>query len=63
LKRTILLVLLIGLMVAFIGVVYVIHGPKTSRPKMNVMLITLDTTRADRLGCYGYIKPTSPNLD
>ena len=29
----------------------------------NVLLITLDTTRADRLGCYGYIKGTSPNLD
>lgn len=32
-------------------------------PRYNVMLITLDTTRADRLGCYGYDKPTSPNLD
>lgn len=32
-------------------------------PKLNVLMITLDTTRADRLGCYGYAKPTSPNLD
>ena len=29
----------------------------------HVRLVTLDTTRADRLGCYGYPKPTSPNLD
>lgn len=29
----------------------------------NVLLITLDTTRADHLGCYGYSKPTSKNLD
>lgn len=29
----------------------------------NVILITLDTTRADRLGCYGYKRPTSPNID
>ena len=31
--------------------------------KPNVLLITLDTTRADRLGVYGYERPTSPNLD
>lgn len=29
----------------------------------NVLLITLDTTRADRLGCYGYTKALTPNLD
>lgn len=29
----------------------------------NVLLITLDTTRADRLGCYGYRKGSTPNLD
>ena len=28
-----------------------------------IVLITLDTTRADHLGCYGYHRPTSPNLD
>jgi arylsulfatase A-like enzyme len=33
----------------------------TDRP--NVLLITLDTTRADHLGCYGYERDTSPNLD
>ncbi|MCP4590439.1 MAG: sulfatase-like hydrolase/transferase [bacterium] len=27
------------------------------------MVITYDTTRADRLSCYGYDKRTSPNLD
>ena len=27
------------------------------------MLVTLDTTRADRLGCYGYAKGLTPNLD
>ncbi|MEE8581760.1 MAG: sulfatase-like hydrolase/transferase, partial [Myxococcota bacterium] len=29
----------------------------------DVLMITLDTTRADHLGCYGYGRPTSPNLD
>jgi arylsulfatase A-like enzyme len=31
--------------------------------RANVLLVTLDTTRADRLGLYGYPRPTSPNLD
>ncbi|HYT89600.1 MAG TPA: sulfatase [Gemmataceae bacterium] len=34
---------------------------KVARP--NVVLISLDTLRPDHLGCYGYDKDTSPNLD
>jgi arylsulfatase A-like enzyme/Tfp pilus assembly protein PilF len=30
---------------------------------LNVLLVTLDTTRADRIGCYGYEKAKTPNLD
>lgn len=30
---------------------------------LNVLLITLDTTRADRLGCYGYQRAKTPNID
>jgi arylsulfatase A-like enzyme len=29
----------------------------------NVLLVTLDTTRADRFGSYGYERPTTPNFD
>lgn len=29
----------------------------------NLLLITIDTTRADHLSCYGYPIPTSPNID
>ncbi|MBN1527108.1 MAG: sulfatase [Candidatus Omnitrophica bacterium] len=29
----------------------------------NVILIVMDTTRADHLGCYGYGRPTTPNID
>jgi hypothetical protein len=32
-------------------------------PAPNVLLVTLDTTRVDRLGCYGHERPTSPGLD
>jgi arylsulfatase A-like enzyme/Flp pilus assembly protein TadD len=31
--------------------------------RLNVLLVTLDTTRADRLGCYGYRGGKTPNLD
>ncbi len=37
--------------------------PAGPAPTLNVMLITLDTTRADRLGCYGYSSGTSPRID
>ena len=30
---------------------------------LNVLLVTLDTTRADRLGCYGYAAARTPRLD
>ena len=36
---------------------------KAPETKPNVLLITLDTTRADRLGCYGYERAETPNLD
>jgi len=39
-------------------------GPKRRvglRP--NILLITIDTLRADHLSCYGYARQTSPNID
>jgi arylsulfatase A-like enzyme len=35
-------------------------GPE---PPPNVVVIAIDTLRADRLGSYGYARPTSPRLD
>ncbi|HEX7183742.1 MAG TPA: sulfatase [Thermoanaerobaculia bacterium] len=32
-------------------------------PDCSVILISIDTLRADRLGAYGYHRPTSPHLD
>jgi arylsulfatase A-like enzyme len=34
-----------------------------SAKKPNLVLVTLDTTRADRLSCYGHRRTTSPALD
>jgi arylsulfatase A-like enzyme/Flp pilus assembly protein TadD len=33
------------------------------RQRFNLLLITLDTTRADRVGCYGYQPALTPTLD
>jgi arylsulfatase A-like enzyme len=34
-----------------------------SPPPTNVVLVTIDSLRADHLGAYGYARATSPNLD
>ena len=34
-----------------------------SDPAGNVLILTIDTLRADRMSGYGYERPTSPNLD
>jgi arylsulfatase A-like enzyme/Flp pilus assembly protein TadD len=56
-----------GVLVAGAGLVYflVFAGRTAVRrdSRLNVLLITLDTTRADRLGSYGYAKAKTPNLD
>jgi arylsulfatase A-like enzyme/Flp pilus assembly protein TadD len=54
----------LGLLVCFLVI-----SPGRSRVKLpgalsyNILLITLDTTRADHLGCYGYKPAKTPNLD
>ncbi len=35
---------------------------EAERP-LNIILISIDTMRADHLGCYGYGRPTTPNID
>ncbi|NIR51229.1 sulfatase [candidate division KSB1 bacterium] len=32
-------------------------------PKPNIILISLDTLGADHMSCYGYPRPTTPNID
>ena len=32
-------------------------------PPYNLLLISLDTTRRDHLSCYGFDRPTTPNID
>jgi len=41
----------------------VLETPPTDSGPSNVILIAVDTLRADRLSCYGYDQPTTPHLD
>ncbi|MCP4593636.1 MAG: sulfatase-like hydrolase/transferase [bacterium] len=38
-------------------------GPPGALPKDNLVLLTIDTLRADHLGVYGYSRATSPHID
>ncbi len=38
-------------------------SPAPPNRPLNLILVTIDTLRADRLGCYGYAKAATPNLD
>jgi len=49
-------------LVVLIGTVVGGCDSESSRAR-NVILISIDTLRADRLGAYGHDAPTSPNLD
>jgi len=46
---------------------YISDIKKLMRPldvsELNILFITLDTTRADHLGCYGYNRVETPNID
>ncbi len=50
---------------AFLCLILLFVSCSSSSPQKNdnVALIIIDTVRADRLGCYGFLLPTSPNID
>jgi choline-sulfatase len=46
-----------------VGASSILLGLKVVHQKPNIILISIDAMRADHLGCYGYKKNTSPNID
>lgn len=65
LTATALLVLALTIHLAkpFVGSVPTPAASSASLANPNIILITLDTVRADHLSTYGYSRPTTPNLD
>lgn len=55
-----------GLLVATLASIFALaagcSGPNAN-PKYDVILISIDTLRADHLSCYGYFRKTSPTID
>lgn len=52
-----------GILTIGAGFVYAWSSATKERRKPDIILISIDTLRPDHLGCYGYARPTSPNID
>src|SRR4029453_11175358 len=55
-----------GLLLGAAGLLASVACARDARPtpvRPHVLLVTIDTLRADRLGCYGYRAAVTPNLD
>ncbi len=50
-----------------VGLLCAVTGCSKSKqeptPQPNLILVTVDTLRADHLGCYGHFRPSSPRID
>jgi arylsulfatase A-like enzyme len=53
----------IRLGLAVLVALFLCVGCAEDKPRLNLVLIGVDTLRPDRLGCYGYERGTSPNID
>ena len=52
-----------GIVPAWTEAIHRASAPRPPAGAPNVILIVLDTVRADNLGLYGYDRPTTPNLE
>ena len=50
-------------LIAFVTVALLAPGPKVLQERPNILLISVDTLRADRVGAYGYKGAHTPTLD
>ncbi|KKM19865.1 hypothetical protein LCGC14_1651290 [marine sediment metagenome] len=61
-KRVLLLIMLV-ILTAGVCVWLVVQRRSSAPAIRHVVLISLDTCRADYLSCYGYARPTTPHID
>lgn len=60
LKKILLMTLSIVILAAAASIVFIATGKKIKRP--NVVIVLIDTLRADHTGLHGYFRDTTPNL-
>ena len=58
-----LLLIVLVILLAGAGICFVVQRRSSVPAIRHVVLISLDTCRADYLSCYGYAQPTTPNID
>jgi len=61
-KKSLLLIMLV-ILLAGAGIWFVVQQLSSVPAIRHVVLISLDTCRADHLSCYGYARPTTPHID
>ena len=61
-QKSLLLIMLVILLTGA-GIWFFIQQRSSAGAFGHVVLISLDTCRADYLSCYGYARPTTPNID
>ena len=55
--------LIIAFLLVAAGVGYYFYSQTSAAPQYNILLVTFDTTRADRIGCYGHTEGRTPTID
>jgi arylsulfatase A-like enzyme/Tfp pilus assembly protein PilF len=61
-RKSLLLIMLV-ILLAGAGIWFVVQQRSSIPAIRHVVLISLDTCRADHLSCYGYAQPTTPHID
>ena len=61
--KNILLLAILCLLLGLAPITFAASPSQTRKPRPNVILITIDTVRADHLGCYGAKNAQTPTLD
>ena len=62
-KSKIALTIIAGSIITLVIAGFLLFERNINKNMPNILLISIDTCRADYLGCYGYNRPTTPQID